>query len=157
MEKILTGIVVLIILFSVSSASAQDKGIIIKENFSIGKCLVKSMTVKFNVGASVGVPYVKGSYNWKAEEGTEVDCLPQNLVIWLRVESKRGGHGYLRIAPTHPKSGTGFGKPVSESPDWGAFICGYEGDKKIQCFSAGRAKAFYNNKMEVVDFRLSKE
>ena len=158
MKNVLSGLIGLVVFYMVFPALAEDSGIIIKKDLPAGNCQIKSMTVRYHVGASVGEPVVKGAYKWEAGEDTGTDCLPENLVIWLKVKSKHGGHGYIKLDPSSPvKAGKGYGKPAADSPDWDSFICGFEGAKKIYCFTAVKAKAFYKDGMTVVDFRLSKE
>ncbi len=77
-------------------------------------------------------------------------------MVWLKIENaNNGGYGYIKLDPTVPKAGSGFGMNVTGSPNWNSLICGYDGANEIDCQTAEQAKALYKGGA-IVDFELSR-
>jgi len=144
MKKLHVYFNLLLILFGTSiSANAQHEGTLSKHDFTLNGCRVSSMTIKYKVNHFMGEPTVNGTYKWEAGSGTEKDCLPYSTTIWLKIERPAGGYGYVRMSPTVPNAGTGFGYNTTGSPNWDDFICGFDGSQKKQCFPESKAKTLY--------------
>ena len=72
------------------------------------------------------------------------NCLPYDLVVWLKIENaSKGGYGFIKLDPTVPEAGSGFGMNVTGSPNWNSFICGYDGANETDCQTAEQAKDLY--------------
>lgn len=73
----------------------------------------------------------------------------------MRIENAdKGGHGFIKLDPTVPEAGTGFGMNVTGSPNWNSLICGYDGADEADCQTAEQAKDLYKGGA-IVDFELS--
>ena len=127
-----------------------------KTNLRVGSCEISSFTVRYKVDNFMGEPTVNGSYAWEAAPGTPANCLPYDLVVWLKIENaSKGGYGFIKLDPTVPEAGSGFGMNVTGSPNWNSLICGYDGANEIDCQTAEQAKALYKGG-SIVDFELSR-
>lgn len=134
-------LVTAVLLFTPEFTYAQHEGTLTKRNFSIGKCSVSSMNVKYKVGHFFGEPTVNGAFEWS---GTS-DCdLPYSTTIWLKIVHG-SAYGYIRLSPTVSDEGKGYGFNVTGSPDWDEFICGFDGSKKKSCMDEESAKALYKS------------
>ena len=155
MKSTSIGFIALIIFCISSTANAGDQGTLEKRDFRVGDCKVRSMTVKYKIGTLMGEPVVKGSFKWEADQNLSINCLPSDLVIWLKIRNSAGAYGYIRLAPTVPAPGAGYGFNTPGSPDWDEFICGFKGSRSTSCLSGSDAKTLYKNG-SIVDFELSK-
>ncbi|QOP41060.1 hypothetical protein [Sulfurimonas marina] len=104
----------------------------------IGKCYVDKITVKYKLDSLMGEAIVNGAYK---ATGSDSDCkLPYSTVVWLKVKNNSGGYGYVKLAPTSPKTNGRYGYNVSGSPSWNDLICGYSGTRKTSCLDSSSAK-----------------
>ncbi len=155
--KIMQFTLVLFSAFAFSQATAKEvcdcTGTLTKNNFRVGQCSVRSMTVKYKVGHFFGEPTVNGTYKWQAGTGTKQNCLPSDLKVWLKIKNGTS-YGYIGLAPTVPKADGGYGYNVTGSPNWNSFICGYSGTRERNCFNPDSAKRIYKGG-SIVGFELS--
>lgn len=115
------------------------KGTLTQRNVTIGECTLASITVAYDVGAFFGEPIVRGDYKWRAAAGTPEDCLDSSFAIWLKIQNGNA-HGYVKVDPVVPKAGKESFSGTAGSPNWDAFICGFNGKKATECFAADDAK-----------------
>ena len=156
--KWMSGMAALLLAMAVQANQYCDcEGEQTKTNIRVGSCEISSFTVRYKVDNFMGEPTVNGAYSWEAAPGTSANCLPYDLVVWLRIENAdKGGHGYIKLDPTVPEAGTGFGMNVTGSPNWDSFICGYDGADEVGCQEADQAKDMYKGGA-IVDFELSRQ
>lgn len=146
-------IVLLLLLINVSLGLAEEiSGTVTRSNFQVGECAVSSMSVKYRLNTLLGEPVVNGVFEWTAEPGTSSDCLNYSTVIYLKV-SGSGGHGYIKISPSVPDSGEGYGFNTSGSPDWDEVICG-TGTQENDCLTEDQAKNFWKSGFSVDSFEV---
>ena len=96
------------------------KGTLTNRNVNIPGCgTVDSVTVKYKIGAFFGEPTKQGNFKWSAANESAQRCINYSTSIYLRVQGQNGGSGYIKVSPTVPKSGKGFGHfGVASSPSW---------------------------------------
>lgn len=136
-KLIFSTLMFLVVLYGYS----QHEGTLTKRNVSIKNCNFSSLTVKYKVGSFFGEPTVNGAYKLTGSDNCKAHY---NTTIWLKIQSG-GSYGYIRLAPTVPKTNEGYGYNVTGSPDWDDFICGYSGNKKNNCMTEEQAKNLYKN------------
>ena len=80
----------------------------------------KSITVKWELGLLKGEPVVNGVYKWEAGPETRLDYLDNRDVVLLECIPKNDTSNvlYIKLTPTAPKSGEGFGESAPASPSW---------------------------------------
>jgi len=95
---------------------------------------LKSITVKWNLSLLMGEPVVNGVFKWTAGSGTPVDYLDYRDYVLLECTPKKstGYLVYIKITPTVPKSGEGFGFNTPGSPSWKSVFCARDG-KDMTC------------------------
>lgn len=136
---------------------AQGSGELTKRNLTYYDCNLSSVTVKWKFSSLMGEAVINGSFSWEAGNGTKDNCLKYDDFIILKVESNSNSNVYawVKISPTVPKAGNGFGYNVSGSPSWDDIFCGFDGSgNKKDCFSTEEAKSFWKSGFSVVDFRI---
>lgn len=115
---------------------------------------IVSLHVAYNLTQFFGEAMVDGVFEWRAQSGYK-DELPPQAVVWLEVSNSMGS-GYIRISPTIPKSGAGFGMNMTGSPQWNALIAqGYSGTNGERYVSAQTAKQFWIKGFRVVNAFLA--
>lgn len=114
------------------------EGTLTKRHLTVASCQISSITVSYNIGTFFGEPRVGGTYRWQAGADTPADCLPHDFTAWVRIQNDQA-YGYVKIDPAVPKAGA-VGFNATGSPDWGNFICGFNGSGRSGCFSAEEAK-----------------
>lgn len=116
-------------------------GQLTKRNFSVGSCKVESMTVSYKLDILFGDVTVSGNFIWQAPNGAATDCLPSGFKLWIKLQNA-DSYGYVKLAPTKPKAGKASHNTKS-SPNWGEFLCGFNGSNQTNCFDAKTAKTLY--------------
>ncbi len=130
-------------------AVGPGSGLLSKRYERIGACMANSISVKYRLDSLMGEPTVVGAYRWEGE-----DCrLPASTVIWLEVRYGGAG-GFVRLAPTTPGAGEGYGMDTTGSPSWGQMLCGYSGTQRASCLDPATAKKVWENG-EVVGFNIA--
>jgi len=91
---------------------------------------IRSITVKWNLSLLFGEPVVDGVFKWEAGKNTPADYLDYRDCVLLECTPvKSAGYlVYIRITPTVPKAGEGFGFNTPGSPSWENIFCTRSGD-----------------------------
>ena len=110
----------------------------------------KSITVKWELSIMKGEPVVNGVYKWEAGPETRLDYLDKRDVVLLECTPKGDTSKvlYIKITPSAPKSGEGFGENSPSSPSWSDVFCTKDGNAittKIPNFTAEKAKEIWRN------------
>ena len=122
-------------------AAGPGKGILEIHNIRVGRCTVKKMTIRYDLGSFFGEPTVKGSYKWIGNK----DCrLPPSTILLLKVQ-KGNAWGYVRLAPSTPKANGNFGYNTTGSPSWSKLFCAYRGVKSHSCWTIKQAKRHWKS------------
>jgi hypothetical protein len=122
---------------------------------------LKSITVKWDLRLLMGEPVVDGVFKWTAGEGTPADYLDYKDYVLLEC-SPRKSKGYLvyiKISPTVPKSGEGYGFNTPGSPSWSKVFCNRKGENmntKVPGFNAQTAKEIWNGGFYVTGVVLAR-
>lgn len=122
---------------------AQNKvtGAVTRSGFSIGKCNISSMTVKYELSTYMGEPTVGSNLKWTKGYSTGEDCLAGEYFEMFIKVSVGWYTGNLLIAAgegTIPKGNDSYGyNPFSGSPDW---------DRLLIPFDYGGVKAFQSSR-----------
>ncbi len=129
------------------------KGTLTNSNVSIPGCgSVSSVTVKYSVGSFMGEPTKQGIFKWSTANEATQRCINYSTSIYLRIQGQNGGSGYIKVSPTVPKSGQGFGHfGIASSPSWSAFICDPGGNS---CLSTKDAKNLIKSGYSITGFRV---
>jgi hypothetical protein len=111
------------------------------------------LKVRYNLSQLMGEAVVNGVFEWRAEPGYQTE-LPSTAMVWLTV-TNRMGTGYIRIAPTIPDSGDGFGMNSPGSPAWNRLIAQeFQGTRGSRWVDAETAEAFWREGFRVTDIDL---
>lgn len=114
---------------------------------------IEYLGVRYNLSQLMGEAVVNGVFEWRAEPGYQTE-LPSSAMVWLTV-TNRMGSGYIRIAPTIPDSGEGFGMNSPGSPAWDRLIAQeFQGTRGGRWVSAETAQAFWREGFRVTDIDL---
>lgn len=121
----------------------------------------KSITVKWELGLLKGEPVVNGVYKWEAGPETRLDYLDNRDIILLECTKKNDPSNvlYIKITPTAPKSGEGFGENAPASPSWNDVFCTKDGSAistQIPKFTGETAKEIWRNGFYVTGVVISR-
>lgn len=122
----------------------------------------QSITVKWDLRLLMGEPVVNGVFNWVAGEGTPVDYLDYRDYILLECTPKKsaGYLVYIKIMPTVPRSGEGYGLNTPGSPSWKSVFCTRDGKEmttKVPGFNAEKAREIWKNGFYVTGVVLARQ
>ncbi len=123
---------------------------------------LKSITVKWDLRLLLGEPVVNGVFKWTAGKDTPVDYLDYRDYVLLEcVPKKSAGYlVYIKIAPTVPKSGEGYGYNTPGSPSWKSVFCTRDGKDmttKIPDFTAEKAKEIWKSGFYITGVVLARQ
>ncbi len=123
---------------------------------------LKSITVKWELSLLLGEPVVNGVFKWQAGTGTPLDYLDFRDVVLLECTPKKsaGYLVYIKLAPTVPRSGEGYGFNTPGSPSWKSVFCTRDGSDmttKIPGFNADKAREIWKNGFYVTGVVLARE
>lgn len=152
--------ILIVLIVVANNLFGQDSGEKTKYNINFKGCILTSLTVKWNISSLMGEPVVNGSFKWQAGSGTDKDCLNYKDFIILKCQSNSNTNSYawVKISPTVPNAGAGFGFNTSGSPSWDNMFCSYNGIGQVsECWSAIDAKKFWKSGFSVVDFKILRE
>jgi hypothetical protein len=146
--------------FFISSSimvSAQLNGEFTKGRFFYGENYkqktIESLTVKWSFSTLYGEPVLNGSFKWEAGYDTPSDFLKYNDVIILELDNTYGRNcKCIKLNPTVPKAGEGFGYNVSGSPSWSNVFCDYDGESLG--LTAAEAKAYWEKGFRITGVHL---
>ncbi len=111
---------------------------------------IRSITVKWDLRLLLGEPVVDGVFQWTAGDNTPVDYLDYRDCVLLECSPQKsfGYLVYIKIAPTVPKSGEGYGFNTPGSPAWSKVFCTRTGEDmttRVPGFNAKTAKEIWKN------------
>lgn len=111
---------------------------------------IRSVTVKWDLQTLMGEPVIDGVFKWEAGAGTPVDYLDYRDCVLLECSPKKsvGYMVYIKITPTVPKSGEGYGFNTPGSPSWQNVFCTRKGEPmttKVPAFNTNTAKSIWKN------------
>lgn len=113
---------------------------------------ISSITTSYSISTLLGEPVVNGAFKWEAVEGSENLSLPYSVYILLELTPEgNGSKTFIRVGPTVPDAGKGFGMNMSGSPNWDEFLM----DSSRNYLSREEAIAFYKGGFEVTGFQLA--
>ncbi len=123
---------------------------------------LKSITVKWDLRLLLGEPVVDGVFKWTAGKNTPADYLDYRDYVLLEcVPKKSAGYlVYIKIAPTVPKSGEGYGFNTPGSPSWKSVFCTRDGKDmttKIPDFTAEKAREIWKSGFYVTGVVLARQ
>ncbi|HQJ90786.1 MAG TPA: hypothetical protein PLB70_09225, partial [Paludibacteraceae bacterium] len=123
---------------------------------------IKSITVKWELNLLMGEPVVNGVFKWSAGKDTPKDYLDYRDYVLLECSPKKGtGYlVYIKINPTVPKSGEGYGFNTPGSPSWKSFFCTRDGKDmttKVPEFTAEKAREIWKNGFYVTGVVLARQ
>ncbi len=114
---------------------------------------IEYLRVRYNLTQLMGEAVVNGVFEWRAESGYSPE-LPSSAMVWLTV-TNRMGSGYIRVSPTVPDSGEGFGINSPGSPPWNRLIAQeFRGTQGSRWVDAETARAFWREGFQVTDIDL---
>jgi ankyrin repeat protein len=115
---------------------SQLSGELTQTNLTVGDIAISSLTTRYRISTLVGEPLVSGSWKWESDSDA---TLPYNFAVLLRIENGQT-KGYIKIDPSIPKPNKGYGFNASGSPNWTSFLCGYQGNQKLNCLNKEQAQ-----------------
>ncbi|MFZ4455417.1 MAG: fibrobacter succinogenes major paralogous domain-containing protein [Bacteroidales bacterium] len=123
---------------------------------------ILNLTVKWDLSILFGEPVVNGVFKWRAASETPEDYLDSRDCILLEClpEKTTGYYVYIKLSPTVPKSGDGYGYNTPGSPSWANVFCTRKGENmthEIAGFTASTAKAIWKNGFRVTGLVLLRE
>lgn len=123
---------------------------------------IRSITAKWDLRILMGEPVVDGVFKWTAGNGTPADYLDYRDGVLLECTPKKsvGYLVYIKLTPTVPKSGEGYGFNTPGSPAWGSLFCTRDGqpmDTKVPGFGINAAKEIWKNGFYVSGVVLYRE
>ncbi|MDW6003289.1 ankyrin repeat domain-containing protein [Vibrio mangrovi] len=116
--------------------NSEYSGEFTHRNLKVGDIAIRSITTRYRISTIMGQPLVSGSWKWESDSDV---TLPYNFAVLLRIENGQT-RGYIKIDPSIPKSNKGYGFNASGSPNWKSFICGYQGNQKLNCLNKEQAQ-----------------
>ncbi len=131
------------------------RGTLTLNNVHIPGCgaMVESVTLKYQTGARKGKPRINGLFKWDAGSAIARRCINHSTALYLKVRGQNGSYGFIRISPSVPESGKGYGGSTSNSPNWANLICG-SGAKHSHCLSAKSAKRLFYSGYSITGFEV---
>lgn len=139
----------------VTTTKAKElRGTLRKTNLQYSDIEIAELEVKYRLDTLMGEPTAGGAWKWTKGGAPDEDAkLPYDFVIWLKIRNG-SAYGFVKLNPTVPKSGKGYGFNATGSPDWDDYICSFRGPEKDGCMTEEQAKAVFKGG-EVVDFEVS--
>jgi len=122
---------------------------------------IRSLTVKWRLSTLLNEPVVDGVYKWEAGEGTPADYLDYRDCVLLECSPvpSTGYMVYIRLWPTVPKAGAGYGFNTPGSPSWENLFCTRSGENmaaEIPAFTAQTAREIWKNGFYVTGVVLNR-
>ncbi len=98
----------------------------------------------------MGEPVIDGVFKWEAGARAPSDYLDYRDCVLLECSPKKrvGYMVYIKITPTVPKSGEGYGYNTPGSPSWQDVFCARNGEPmntKVPSFNGKTAKDIWKN------------
>jgi len=120
------------------------------------------LTAKWQLRILCGEPIIDGVFKWEAASETPVDYLDYRDCVLLECTPQKsvGYSVYIKLSPTVPKSGEGYGYNTPGSPSWEDVFCTREGKQmthEIPNFNANTAKSIWKNGFRVTGVLLIRE
>lgn len=134
----------------------KAEGSMTKCDFTVrgGRCVIKSMKVRWGFSTFFGDAFLSGGMVWTAETGTSVDCINgSNTIIYLKLQDVNGNIVYLNRNREFifPKSGQSA-ITSANLPYWKDTFCSTEKSILNTCLTAQQAKDFWIRGFKVIDF-----
>lgn len=122
---------------------------------------LKSITAKWDLRLLMGEPVINGVFKWTAGEGTPADYLDYRDYVLLEcTPAKSTGYlVYIKITPTVPGSGEGYGFNTAGSPSWKSVFCTRDGKEmttKVPGFNAEKAREIWKNGFYITGLVLAR-
>lgn len=119
------------------------------------------LTAKWKLTTLFGEPVIDGIFKWVAASNTPANYLDYRDCILLECSPvKSTGYSvYIKLTPTVPKSGEGYGYNTPGSPSWANVFCTRKGQDithEIPGFTANTAKAIWKNGFRVTGIVLTR-
>ncbi len=106
-----------------STGIVAAQGSLHRENFRASLCNLASMDIEIELDQSFGEPIITSRMRWLPGPNTSNDCLSPNTRVWVQIRTNEDLVRYIRIQPTVPSAGDGYGAVATESPDWRKLFC----------------------------------
>ncbi|MCT4603813.1 MAG: hypothetical protein N4A59_13060 [Marinifilum sp.] len=154
--KIVTIWILCLFLILGNNVLGQGNGELTKYNINhFGKTISK-VSVKWSFNTIMGEPTVNGVFKWEADSNTEINHLKYNDFIILKCKSNTSNsYAWVKIDPTVPKAGYGYGYNATGSPDWHRLFSSFNSNgRAIDYWTESEAKAFWKSGFSVVDFKI---
>lgn len=122
---------------------------------------IRSITAKWSLSTLMGEPVVDGVFKWEAGQGTPADYLDYRDCVLLECSPNKstGYMVYIRLWPTVPKAGAGYGFNTPGSPSWENLFCTRSGKSmttEIPDFTARTAYEIWKNRFYVTGVVLNR-
>lgn len=157
---------ILLVVFVQTKGLAQQPGVarvtgeVSRTGFSIGKCNINSMTVKYELSTYMGEPTVGSNLKWTTGYSTDKSCLQgESFEIFIKASVGNYTGAFLIRAGegTIPKGDGSYGyNPLSGSPDWDELLIPYDygGVKAFQTdrkfMAADKAKKIWKEGFKIL-------
>ena len=122
---------------------------------------IVKLTAKWKLTTLFGEPVIDGIFKWVAASNTPANYLDYRDCILLECSPVKsiGYSVYIKLSPTVPKSGEGYGYNTPGSPSWANVFCTRKGEdmtREIPAFTAATAKAIWKNGFRVTGIVLTR-
>lgn len=141
---------------------AQNTGELTLDRFFYGKGdsynlkTIESLTVKWSFSTLYGEPVINGAFQWEAGSDCPSDYLGYQDFIVLQTNRSVSSKGVcIKLSPTVPESGDGFGMNTPGSPSWEDVFCNYEGESLD--LTTEEAKEIWKTGFKIIDAHLEHE
>lgn len=145
--KFIISFIFLVMFIDAAVAEGPGDGTMSKARVPVqgSSCILSNVTVKWHLDSLLGEPTTRGIYKYGGISGCEK--LHYSTVLWLEIREKNGeGKGYIKANPVVPEKAEKWSfETISSSPYWNETVCGFKGNKKINCFSKKHAILFWKN------------
>lgn len=133
---------------------AAVQGDIERTSFRSSVCNIASMEVSFKIDEAFGEPLITSKMRWQAGPNTNTDCLSPLTNVWLKARTVDNEFRYIKVSPTIPPAGIGFGRTATESPNWSRLLCEAPTENS-QCDNASTASTIVNPSLRFESFEVA--
>lgn len=147
MKKVLTVFFLVVMHFDVAVGEGLGRGTMSKARVEVSgsDCRLSNVNIKWNLDSLMGEPTTWGLYKYGDISGCSK--LHYSTVLWLQIREKNGpGMGYIKANPVVPDKAEQWAIDTTPtSPNWDEAICGFQGNKKVDCLSKEAAIYLWKN------------
>ena len=137
----------------ISNSLAAVQGDLERTGFRSSVCNIASMEISFKIDEAFGEPLITSKMRWQAGPNTNADCLSPLTNVWLKARTPDNQFRYVKVSPSIPNAGIGFGRTATESPNWSRLLCTAPTDNS-QCEEVSVASTIVNPNLKFESFEV---